>query len=124
MDFQGEDKQQTRSQLPTEMDAAFVLALSSSFSAKTFPSFSPPAATHHLREAVVRRAARVVRPLVACSMSEMVAGEEKSSRSFIDIGANLLDDVFRGSYHGTQRHESDFDAMLERASAAGVGKAG
>ncbi|CAN0556053.1 unnamed protein product, partial [Ectocarpus sp. 8 AP-2014] len=43
--------------------------------------------------------------------------------AFIDIGANLLDDVFQGRYHGgSQKHEPDLDAVLERASAAGVEK--
>eukprot|EP00752_Nemacystus_decipiens_P005363 g4864.t1 len=46
-----------------------------------------------------------------------------SSRTFIDIGANLLDDVFQGRYHGgSQKHEPDLDAVLERATAAGVEK--
>lgn len=46
-----------------------------------------------------------------------------SSPTFIDIGANLLDDVFQGRYHGgSQKHQPDLDAVLERASAAGVEK--
>lgn len=46
-----------------------------------------------------------------------------SSPTFIDIGANLLDDVFQGRYHGgSQKHEPDLNAVLERATAAGVEK--
>ena len=41
--------------------------------------------------------------------------------SFIDIGANLLDDRFtQGVYRGTPRHESDLDLVLERAQQNGV----
>lgn len=43
--------------------------------------------------------------------------------SFIDIGANLLDDCFQGKYNGgSQKHEPDLDGVLERASATGVEK--
>ena len=38
----------------------------------------------------------------------------------IDIGANLLDPVFRGEYRGKQQHESDLDLVLARAWEAGV----
>lgn len=41
----------------------------------------------------------------------------------IDIGANLLDECFQGRYNGgSQKHEPDLDAVLERARAAGVEK--
>lgn len=44
---------------------------------------------------------------------------------FIDIGANLLDDCFQGRYNGgSQKHDPDLDAVLERASSAGVEKVG
>ena len=43
-----------------------------------------------------------------------------SSVTFCDIGANLTDPVFAGMYRGKQKHESDFDLVLERAMEAGV----
>ena len=53
----------------------------------------------------------------------IMSAASSSSPTFIDIGANLLDDVFQGRYHGgSQKHEPDLDAVLERASAAGVEK--
>jgi Tat protein secretion system quality control protein TatD with DNase activity len=39
---------------------------------------------------------------------------------FIDIGANLSDDMFRGVYHGKTRHEPDLDHVLARAWGAGL----
>ncbi|SCZ93512.1 BZ3500_MvSof-1268-A1-R1_Chr6-3g08708 [Microbotryum saponariae] len=38
----------------------------------------------------------------------------------VDIGSNLGDPVFQGSYHGKQHHPSDFLAILSRARLAGV----
>ncbi|KAJ7092559.1 hypothetical protein C8R44DRAFT_835595 [Mycena epipterygia] len=39
---------------------------------------------------------------------------------FIDIGVNLTDPVFGGTYYGKKRHDNDINAMLERARNAGV----
>ncbi|GAA5860533.1 hypothetical protein JCM1840_000289 [Sporobolomyces johnsonii] len=50
-----------------------------------------------------------------------MASASKAPPRLIDIGSNLGDPVFRGSYHGKQAHPSDFDAILSRARKAGVG---
>lgn len=34
---------------------------------------------------------------------------------FVDIGANLVDPMYQGSYREKQRHEADLDAVLQRA---------
>jgi len=41
---------------------------------------------------------------------------------FIDIGANLLDDMFQGIYKGKKSHESDIDLVLKRAFNSGLQK--
>ncbi|ESU35103.1 Putative DNase, TatD family protein [Giardia duodenalis] len=38
----------------------------------------------------------------------------------IDIGANLLDDVYSGVYNGSQKHRRDLGDVLERARVYGV----
>ena len=43
-----------------------------------------------------------------------------SSLSFCDVGVNLLDDMFAGTYHGKHRHEGDVEDVLARARATGV----
>lgn len=41
--------------------------------------------------------------------------------SFIDVGANLLDDMFlKGEYNGSQKHPSDLEHVLGRAWDAGL----
>jgi TatD DNase family protein len=47
-----------------------------------------------------------------------MAGSEKLH--FVEIAANLTDDMFRGTYNGRPAHEPDLDAVLARAQAAGV----
>jgi TatD DNase family protein len=56
----------------------------------------------------------------ACSMTSS-STSPPSFFKFVDIGANLLDERFtEGSYHGKQRHEPDWEAVLQRASDNGV----
>ncbi len=38
----------------------------------------------------------------------------------VDIGVNLTDPMFQGEYHGKACHPPDYDAVLQRAMAAGV----
>ncbi|KAI1381153.1 hypothetical protein F4677DRAFT_402304 [Hypoxylon crocopeplum] len=41
---------------------------------------------------------------------------------YIDIGINLADPIFRGQYHGTQRHPDDLSAVVSRAQEVGCQK--
>ncbi|XP_018011607.1 deoxyribonuclease TATDN1 [Hyalella azteca] len=41
---------------------------------------------------------------------------------FIDIGANLCDGMYQGEYHGSKKHAPDLDAVLARATHAGLEK--
>ena len=60
---------------------------------------------------------------MATVVSEGMAEKVKPMKiPMIDIGANLLDPMFRGVYREKQRHESDFDLVLERAYDVGVEK--
>jgi TatD DNase family protein len=43
-----------------------------------------------------------------------------SSRRYIDIGANLLDGMFRGRYHGKRAHADDLPVLFDRAAEAGL----
>ncbi|KAF2737303.1 deoxyribonuclease tatD [Polyplosphaeria fusca] len=47
---------------------------------------------------------------------------ETTKLKYVDIGINLGDPVFQGVYHGTRRHENDFDNVLHRAIDAGCEK--
>ncbi|KAI5640140.1 tatD related DNase domain-containing protein [Phthorimaea operculella] len=45
-----------------------------------------------------------------------------SIRKYIDIGANLTDEMYQGVYHGSKKHEPDLDKVLERAWNNGMDK--
>ena len=40
--------------------------------------------------------------------------------NFFDIAANLSDGQFAGEYFGKKYHESDLEAVIERASVVGM----
>lgn len=44
------------------------------------------------------------------------------SPRYIDIGINLADPIFRGRYHGKQRHPDDLQAVINRAHSVGCQK--
>ncbi len=50
-------------------------------------------------------------------MTSSFHGEESQNDvSFIDVGANLLDEMYQGNYRGKQRHEADLQSsVLQRA---------
>ena len=59
---------------------------------------------------------------MATVVSEGMAEKVKPMKiPMIDIGANLLDPMFQGVYR-ENKHESDFDLVLERAYDVGVEK--
>ncbi|KAF2184298.1 deoxyribonuclease tatD [Zopfia rhizophila CBS 207.26] len=47
---------------------------------------------------------------------------EAGQLRYVDIGINLGDPVFRGEYHGMQRHDDDLNDVLQRALDVGCKK--
>ncbi|KAM3960328.1 deoxyribonuclease TATDN1 [Aphomia sociella] len=43
-------------------------------------------------------------------------------RKYIDIGANLTDEMYQGVYHGSKKHAPDLDKVLNRSWACGMDK--
>eukprot|EP00577_Skeletonema_sp_RCC1716_P016374 CAMPEP_0113371828 /NCGR_PEP_ID=MMETSP0013_2-20120614/215_1 /TAXON_ID=2843 ORGANISM="Skeletonema costatum, Strain 1716" /NCGR_SAMPLE_ID=MMETSP0013_2 /ASSEMBLY_ACC=CAM_ASM_000158 /LENGTH=346 /DNA_ID=CAMNT_0000253691 /DNA_START=148 /DNA_END=1185 /DNA_ORIENTATION=+ /assembly_acc=CAM_ASM_000158 len=52
--------------------------------------------------------------------SSTTTSADKSKLQYIDAGANLLDSMYQGVYHGKERHEPDLDIILARAYENGV----
>ncbi|KAI1078508.1 hypothetical protein F5B20DRAFT_547293 [Whalleya microplaca] len=50
------------------------------------------------------------------------AGDPAYKPRYIDIGINLADPIFRGRYHGHQRHPDDLSAVISRAQEVGCEK--
>ena len=56
-----------------------------------------------------------------CALLESAAAlGMSSSPQYVDIGANLCDDMFVGVYNGSQKHEADLVQVIDRARSAGV----
>lgn len=64
-------------------------------------------------------------PFPSLGLSRLAMSSSSTTSSdgklrFVDIGANLLDDMYQGVYRGKPRHEADFDAVLQRAWDGGL----
>ena len=57
-----------------------------------------------------------------CLESTPNCSECPYGNKLIDIGLNLLDDMFFGQYNGKQRHAEDIQDILHRANSMGVMK--
>jgi TatD DNase family protein len=53
---------------------------------------------------------------------ELEINHDQQQLNFIDIGANMMDPMFRGIYRGKERHTSDLEDVMERAWANGLKK--
>ena len=80
---------------------------------------TPPARVHRVALTAVPKPTQPPPPPPPASEAVAAAPSPTAAR-FVDIGANLLDSMFAGSYRGKQAHEADLDAVLARAAACGV----
>ena len=58
--------------------------------------------------------------LAIMSSSSSAPASADGRPRFVDIGANLLDDMYQGVYRGKARHEADYGAVLQRAWDGGL----
>lgn len=66
------------------------------------------------------RVPAVAAPPRAAAPPVSAAKRKALESKLVDIGANLLDPMFQGSYRDKQRHPADLLAVLQRAKDAGV----
>ena len=55
------------------------------------------------------------RPSSSTTIRRMASSPKKTTPPFIDIGANLLDEMYQGIYRGKERHDKDLERVLQRA---------
>jgi TatD DNase family protein len=73
------------------------------------------------RRVISQRATQSALAVMSAPVSIVSASHTRTT--FFDIGANLLDGMFQGEYHGKRLHAPDLDAVLQRAADAGVAHA-
>lgn len=56
------------------------------------------------------------------TQGHFVTNQGQMTEKYIDIGANLLDGMYRGEYHGKSYHEEDLSRVLERSWDVGMDK--
>jgi TatD DNase family protein len=83
----------------------FLLATKSS-TALALISSSKPYIPHRTRIRTPTRAA--------------MSSEQAGTNNYVDAGANLLDSMYQGMYHGKPRHEPDLDLVLQRSYDSGI----
>jgi len=96
----------------------FFASASSSPAASLFfaHAFSPSLTPRHISNSGRRRINKIM------TSSTITTTAATAKLQYIDAGANLLDSMYQGTYHGKQRHEPDLDIVLARAYENGVNR--